>query len=191
MTGSRGGKNEGGGGRGKRDRRDRHPSLLWFEAVRDEAYVIYNTLDLCFPDTKANKSKTTMTITADNIDCNHDTVREGVKPQMESVQSTAASASSSLVSHKFLVQISGHTLVLRHILSSYSNGRKIIIATLIMISSVLCVSQYLLSFQKQCQSKHNSTRPRLRNTVVFGGGDGIELLLSPKSVLYDCSHAAV
>ena len=54
-------------------------SLLWSEAVRDEAYAIYNMLDLCLPDTKTKKSKTTTTITTDHVDCNHDTVREEVK----------------------------------------------------------------------------------------------------------------
>ena len=34
---------------------------------------------LCFYDTKTNKSKTTTTMMTDNFDCDHDTVREGVK----------------------------------------------------------------------------------------------------------------
>ena len=34
--------------------RDCHLSLLWSEAVKDEAYAIYNTLNLFFPDTKTN-----------------------------------------------------------------------------------------------------------------------------------------
>ena len=67
-TGVRGGRNEGGGDGGKGDRRDRHPSLLWSEDVRDGAYVIYDTLDLCFPDNHTNKSKTTMTTTTNNFD---------------------------------------------------------------------------------------------------------------------------
>ena len=78
MTGSRGG-GAGGGGGGNRDSRDRHPSRLWSEAVRYEAYAIYDTLDLCFPGTKINKRKTIMTMTTDNADCNNDTVRVGVK----------------------------------------------------------------------------------------------------------------
>ena len=59
--------------------RDRHLYLLWSKAVRDEVYAIYDTLNLCFPDTKTNKIKTTKTTTTNNIDCNHVTVREGVK----------------------------------------------------------------------------------------------------------------
>ena len=92
--------------------RDRHPSLLWSKYGRDEAYAIYDTIGLCLPDTNTNKSKTTMTIMTDNIDCGHDTVREGVKSRMEYVQSTAASASSSLTSQHFLVKILGHASVL-------------------------------------------------------------------------------
>ena len=112
---------------------------------------------------------------------------------MELIQSTAASApaSSSLASHHFLFKISGHAFIIRRLLSSSSNGDKIITVTLIPIYSLLRVSQSLLLFQKRCRSKHNSTRPRLRNTAVFGSGDGIEGLLSPKSVVYDFSHAAV
>ena len=78
-NGGRGGRNEGGGGKGKRDRRDRHPPLLWYEAVRDDAYAIYNTLDMCLPDTKNNKRKKTTTMTTDNVYCDHYTVREGIK----------------------------------------------------------------------------------------------------------------
>ena len=78
-TGGRGGQNESGGDKGNRDRRDIHSPLLWSEAVRDEAYSIYDTLGLYFPDTKTNKSKTTTTMMTDNFDCDHDTVREGVK----------------------------------------------------------------------------------------------------------------
>ena len=131
---------------------NRHPSLLWSEAIRYEAYAIYNTLDLSCPDTKTNKSKTTTTMTTDNVDCDHDTVREGVKSWMESVQSTAASASasSSLASQNFLVKISGHASLLQRLLSSSRNGDKIITETSIPISSLLRVSQSLLSFQKRC-----------------------------------------
>ena len=112
---------------------------------------------------------------------------------MESVQSTSASASSSssLASHHFLVKISGHALVLHRLLSSYCNDYKIITATSIMISPLLRVSQPLLSLKKLCRYKHNDNRPILRNTIVFGSGDGIEGLPSPKSVLYNCSHVAV
>ena len=110
---------------------------------------------------------------------------------MESVRSTAASASSSLGSKNFLVKISGHTLVLRRLLSSSWNSDERITATPIPISSLLRVSQSLPSFQKLCRSKHDSTRPRSRNTVVFSSDDGIEGLLSPKPAFYDCSHAAV
>ena len=110
---------------------------------------------------------------------------------MESVQSTAASAPSSLASQNFIVKILGRTLVLRRLLSSSCNSDKIITVTLIPILSLLHVSQSLPSFQKICQSKHDYTRPILRNTVVFGGGDGIKGFLSPKSELYECSHAAV
>ena len=74
--------NEGEGARGKRDRKDRHPSLLWSEAIRDQAYAIYDTIDLCFPDTKTNKINTTTTMTTDNVDCNQDKMREGVKSWM-------------------------------------------------------------------------------------------------------------
>ena len=132
-----------------------------------------------------------MTMTTNNSNCDHDTLREGVKAWMESVQSTAASASSYLASQNFLVKISGHTLVLRRLLSSYRNGDGIITTTLIPISSLLRVSQPPLSFQKLFQSKQNSTRPILRNIIVFGSVNGIEVLPSPKSVLYDCYHAAV
>ena len=62
---------------------------------------------------------------------------------------------------------------------------------LIMVSSLLCVSQSLLYFQKRFRSKHESTIPRLRNTIDFGSGDGIEVLLSPKLALYNCRHEAV
>ena len=54
-------------------------SLLWSEAVRDEAYAIYNTIGLCFLDTKTNKSKTNKKMTTNNVDCDHETVKEGVK----------------------------------------------------------------------------------------------------------------
>ena len=50
-----------------------------YKVVRDEAYDIYNTIDLCLPDIKTNKIKTTVTTTTNNVDCDHDTVREGVK----------------------------------------------------------------------------------------------------------------
>ena len=148
---------------------------------------------MCFHDTKTNKSKTTTTMTNVNVNYDHDTVREGVKSWMESVRSTAASASasSSLASQHFLVNISGHALVLQRLLSSSRNDKKTITATSIPISPLLRISQSLLSFQKRCRSKHDSTRPILRNTVVFGGGDDIEGLLSPKYALYDCSHVAV
>ena len=110
---------------------------------------------------------------------------------MESVRSTAISASSSLESQHLLINISGHALVPQRLLSSSVNGNEIIIATSIPISSLLSVYQFLLYFQKRCRTKHDSTIPRLRNTVVFGSGDGIEGLLIPKLALYDCSHAAV
>ena len=77
-TEGRGGQNEGGGGEGNTDRSVRHTSLLWSEDVMHEAYDIYDTLNLCFPDTKTNKSKTAETMTTDNVNCDHDTVREGV-----------------------------------------------------------------------------------------------------------------
>ena len=48
-----------------------------------------------------------------------------------------------------------------------------------------------MSFQKRCQSNHNSTRLILRNTDVFGSNDRIEGLISTKSVLYDSSHAEI
>ena len=67
-TGGREERNEGGGGGGNRDRRDNHLSLIWSDAIRDEAYAIYNTLDLCFPDTKTNKIKITTTMMTDNVD---------------------------------------------------------------------------------------------------------------------------
>ena len=51
--------------------------LLCSQAARYEAYVIHDTLDLCFHDTKTNKRNTTMTMTTDNANCNHDTVRRG------------------------------------------------------------------------------------------------------------------
>ena len=54
-------------------------SLLWSETIWDEADDICNTLNLCFPDTKINKSKTTTTMTTNNVKCNHDKMREGVK----------------------------------------------------------------------------------------------------------------
>ena len=49
--------------------------ILWSEAIRDEAYSIYEALDLCFPDTNTNKSKTTTTMTNNNINCDNDTMR--------------------------------------------------------------------------------------------------------------------
>ena len=55
----------------------------------------------------------------------------------------------------FIVKILGQTLVLRRLLSFSRNGNKIITATSISISSLLRVSQYLLSFQKLCQPKHD------------------------------------
>ena len=61
------------------DRRYRHPYLLWYKAFRDEVYAIYNTIDLCFLDTKTNKSKTNKKMTTNNVDCDHETVKEGVK----------------------------------------------------------------------------------------------------------------
>ena len=48
--------------------KDRHPSLIWSEAVRIYSYAISDTLDMCFPDTKTNKSKATTTMTTDNFD---------------------------------------------------------------------------------------------------------------------------
>ena len=90
----------------------------------------------------------TTTMTTGNVNRSHDTVREGVKSWMESVQSTAASTPPSLVSDYFLVKISGHTLLLQRLFSSSSNGEKIITATWIPISSLLRVSQSLLSFLK-------------------------------------------
>ena len=57
------------------DRGDRLPYLLWSEAFRNEAYAIYDTLNLCFPDTNTKKSRTTTTMTTDDVECNHDTVR--------------------------------------------------------------------------------------------------------------------
>ena len=174
----RGGRNECGGDGGKRDRRDLHPPLLWSKAVMYDAYSVYNTLDLCFPDTKTNKSKMTTTIMINNVNCDHDTVREGVKLWMESVRSAAASASasasSSLASYHFLVKILGHILVLQSLLSSSRNHDEIIIATSIPIFSLPSISQSLLSFQKRCRYNQNYTRPILRNTIVFGSGDGME-----------------
>ena len=123
-------------------------SLLCSEAVRYKAYAIYVTLDLCLPDTKTNKIKTTTTITTDNVDCNYDTVREGVKSWMKFVQSNATSASSSLASHHFLVKILGHTLILQRLLSSSRNSDGIITLMLIPISSLLRVSRSIPSFQK-------------------------------------------
>ena len=38
-------------------------------------HAIYDTLDLCFPNTKTKKSKTTTTMTTDNVNCDHGTVR--------------------------------------------------------------------------------------------------------------------
>ena len=67
------------------NRRDGHLSLLWSEADSDETYASYDTLGLCFPDTKTSKSKTTATITAGNVDCGHYTVREEVKSYMKSI----------------------------------------------------------------------------------------------------------
>ena len=58
--------------------RDGNMYLLWYDSVRDEAYDIHDTLDLCFPDTNTNKSKMTTKMMTNNVDCNHDTVREGV-----------------------------------------------------------------------------------------------------------------
>ena len=121
----------------------------------------------------------------------------GVKSWMDSVQSNAtsapapASASYSLASHRFLVKISGHVSVLGCLIYSSHKGGRIITVTSILISSLLRVSQSLLSFQKGCRSKHNYTRPRLSNITVFSSSYGIEGLLSTKSTLYDCSHAAV
>ena len=54
-------------------------SLLCSEAVRYKAYSIYVTLDLCLPDTKTNKIKTTTTMTTDNVNCDNEIVREEVK----------------------------------------------------------------------------------------------------------------
>ena len=166
MTGGRGGRNEDGDIGGKRDRKDRHTSFLLSENVRDEAYSIYDTLNLCFPDINTNKNKMIKTMTTNNVNCNHNTIIEGVKSWMESVQSTAAStsasASSSLASQHFLVNISGHTLVLQRILYSSGNCDKMITATFILTSSPLRLSQFLLSFPKRCRSKNDSTRPRLR-----------------------------
>ena len=110
---------------------------------------------------------------------------------MGSIGSTAASASSSLASQNFLVKILVHALLLQRLLSSSRNVKKIITATSIPISCLLRISQYLLYFQKRCRSKHDSTIPRLRNNVFFGISNGIEVLISPKSELYDFSHAAV
>ena len=56
-TGGSGGRNEGGGGRGKSNRKDLHPSLPWYQVARDDAYAIYNSLDLCFPDTKTKRAR--------------------------------------------------------------------------------------------------------------------------------------
>ena len=84
-TGGRERKNEGGGGGENINIRDYHPFLLWSEYVRYDAYAIYDTLDLFLPDTNMNKSKTTTTTTTDNVDCDHDTVMEGVKSWMEAV----------------------------------------------------------------------------------------------------------
>ena len=55
--------------------KDCHKSLLWSEAVRDEAYAIYDNFNLCFPDTNTNKIKVTKTRTTGNLNCDHDTVR--------------------------------------------------------------------------------------------------------------------
>ena len=162
-------------------------SLIWPEVVRDEAYYIYNTLDLCFLDTNTKNIKTTTTMTTDNVNCDHDTVREGLKSWMESVRSTVASTSTSsfLAYQYFIVKISVHALLLRRLLHSSCNGEKTITATLIPIFYLVHVSQSFMYFQKRCLSKHNSTGPILRNTVVFGSSDGIEGLLSPKSTLHD------
>ena len=107
ITRGRGGWNEGRGGRGKRDRRYFHPYLLLSGAVRDEAYAIYDTLNLCFPANKINKSKTTMTTMTNNFDYDHATVREEVKTWMKYVRSASASASASafLESQHFLVKL--------------------------------------------------------------------------------------
>ena len=114
MTEGRGGPNEGGGGGGKRDRSDSHLYIVWSEDVKDEACSIYDTLDLCFPDTNTNKSKTTATMTTDYVDCNHYTVREGVKSCIESVRLASSSASeySSFQFQHFLVNILAHASVL-------------------------------------------------------------------------------
>ena len=53
-------------------------SVLWSEDVKDEAYANYDTLNLCFHDTKTNKSKSSTTMMTDNVNYNNDTVREGV-----------------------------------------------------------------------------------------------------------------
>ena len=98
----------------------------------------------------------------------------------------SASASSSLAYQHFIAKISGPALVLQHLVSS-----KISTVMPIPISFLLRVSKSLLYFQKRCWSKHDYTRPILRNTVVFGSGDGIEGLLSNKYALYDFSHADV
>ena len=133
-----------------------------------------------------------MTMTTDNFDCDHDTLMEGIKLCIESVQSTAASASasSSLESQNFLVKISGHDSVLRRLLSFSRNGGEIITAALITISYLLRVSKSSLYFQKLCRSNENSIIPILINTVVLGKRNGIEGLLSTKSELYAFSHAA-
>ena len=130
-------------------------------------------------------------MTTNNVDWYHDTVREGVKSWMKSIRSTAASASSSLSSHHFLVKISSHALVLKLLLSSSCNSNEIITMTSIPILPFLCICQSFLYLQKLCRHKQDYTRPRLRNTVAFGSGNDIEGLISPKSSLYDCSHAAV
>ena len=129
----------------------------------------------------------------DNVDCDNYTVREGVKAWMESVRSNATPAfvSSSLEYHNVPVKILGHTSVLRRLFPSYRNGNKIITLTSIPILSLLRISQYLLSFQKRCRYKHDYNILILRDTVVFGNDNSIEVLLSPKSSLYDFSHAAI
>ena len=116
---------------------------------------------------------------------------------MEYVQSISASASapasasSSLASQNFLVKIPGHALVLRRLLSSSSNNDKIITPTLIPISSLLRVSKSRLYLKKRCRHKHNFTILILRNDIFFGSVDDIEVLISPKLALYNCSHATV
>ena len=141
----------------------------------DKAYAIYDTINLCFPDTKTNKSKITTTMTTNNVACDHDTVEEGVKSWMESVQSIAASASSSFASHNFLVKISGHTSVLQRLLFSSCNGNEIITARTINISSLLRVSQPPHPFK-------NNANPR---TILLDQDLGIPLSLIAAMALSD------